>query len=440
MYYSTTQVCRCNEETRTNSNETSLIGQPLFDTETNTLYIGDGETKIKELQPITNLNAGIGMTINGGSVSLNQGTQTNAGGIKIWGDGKDIWYNSGNGDYKVEKNTVYTPGYPCTIRTNYTFSGTCTNEATQIGAGGAQFDVDLVQTGVITNTEYIPRHTSVIINMFGTYYEASQSRPTAYAEWLGNSYISIVDGHSVRIDDVTYGPPYGPGSAVNSGGATFDEENSRINVTASFRIDNFDYDGGALPQLSVEANVNWTEGYPVISGYYYGTDGAKTFRSNGNTFENATISIYSRSPTGAVLGTAEITNRYSGGCDYIISNVRYSRDASVSVRVNIENITTYSTYYTCTDNNPLRYGSSERVISGSETGSIVDGSVYISSGRIYATLCSPTQSYVSGNASTNYTYTVPGHYNYYYKINLNGQSLASRCNKINIDGIEYRSE
>lgn len=34
MYYSTTQVCRCNEETRTNSNETSLIGQPLFDTET----------------------------------------------------------------------------------------------------------------------------------------------------------------------------------------------------------------------------------------------------------------------------------------------------------------------------------------------------------------------------------------------------------------------
>lgn len=64
QYYNTTQVCRCNEETRINSNETSLIGQLLFDTETNTLYVGDGETKIKELQPITNLNAGIGMTIN----------------------------------------------------------------------------------------------------------------------------------------------------------------------------------------------------------------------------------------------------------------------------------------------------------------------------------------------------------------------------------------
>ena len=126
MYYSTTQVCRCNEETRTNSNETSLIGQPLFDTETNTLYIGDGETKIKELQPITNLNAGIGMTINGGSVSLNEGTQTNAGGIRIWGDGKDIWYNENNSTslIPVRRQPYNIPSYHYP---NYSISGVATN-------------------------------------------------------------------------------------------------------------------------------------------------------------------------------------------------------------------------------------------------------------------------------------------------------------------------
>ena len=126
MYYSTTQVCRCNEETRTNSSETSLIGQPIFDTETNTLYIGDGETKIKELQPITNLNAGIGMTINGGSVSLNQGTQTNAGGIKIWGDGKDIWYNENNSVslMPIRRQSYNIPSYHYP---NYSISGVATN-------------------------------------------------------------------------------------------------------------------------------------------------------------------------------------------------------------------------------------------------------------------------------------------------------------------------
>ena len=92
MYYSVTQVCRCNEETRTNSSETSLTGQPLYDTSTNELYIGDGETTIQNLSPIQNLKAGSGMTYTNGSVSLNEGTQTNAGGIKVWAENNDIYY------------------------------------------------------------------------------------------------------------------------------------------------------------------------------------------------------------------------------------------------------------------------------------------------------------------------------------------------------------
>ena len=125
MYYSVTQVCRCNEETRTNSSETSLTGQPLYDTSTNELYIGDGETTIQNLSPIQNLKAGSGMTYTNGSVSLNQGTQTNAGGIKVWAENNDVYYSTnGGGAQLFPIIRKYHPGYTQTHPNFHTLSGT----------------------------------------------------------------------------------------------------------------------------------------------------------------------------------------------------------------------------------------------------------------------------------------------------------------------------
>lgn len=131
MYYSVTQVCRCNEETRTNSSETSLTGQPLYDTSTNELYIGDGETTIQNLSPIQNLKAGSGMTYTNGSVSLNQGTQTNAGGIKVWAENNDVYYstpNGGGGAQLFPMIRTYHPGYNQPQPNYHTLSGTASTQ------------------------------------------------------------------------------------------------------------------------------------------------------------------------------------------------------------------------------------------------------------------------------------------------------------------------
>ena len=137
MYYSVTQVCRCNEETRTNSSETSLTGQPLYDTSTNELYIGDGETTIQNLSPIQNLKAGSGMTYTNGSVSLNEGTQTNAGGIKVWAENNDIYYSTPNGvgTQLFPIIRTYHPGYNQAHPNYHTLSGTASN---QYDTGGRQ--------------------------------------------------------------------------------------------------------------------------------------------------------------------------------------------------------------------------------------------------------------------------------------------------------------
>ena len=130
MYYSVTQVCRCNEETRTNSSETSLTGQPLYDTSTNELYIGDGETTIQNLSPIQNLKAGTGMTYTNGSVSLNEGTQTNAGGIKVWAENNDVYYSTpdGRGAQLFPIIKTYHPGYNQTHPNYHTLSGTASTQ------------------------------------------------------------------------------------------------------------------------------------------------------------------------------------------------------------------------------------------------------------------------------------------------------------------------
>ena len=130
MYYSVTQVCRCNEETRTNSSETSLTGQPLYDTSTNELYIGDGETTIQNLSPIQNLKAGSGMTYTNGSVSLNEGTQTNAGGIKVWAENNDVYYSTplNNASNLIPIERVWHEGYNQPHPNYHSLSGTASNQ------------------------------------------------------------------------------------------------------------------------------------------------------------------------------------------------------------------------------------------------------------------------------------------------------------------------
>lgn len=160
MYYSVTQVCRCNEETRTNSSETSLTGQPLYDTSTNELYIGDGETTIQNLSPIQNLKAGTGMTYTNGSVSLNEGTQTNAGGIKVWAENNDVYYSTPNGVgaqlFPIIR--TYHPGYNQTHPNYHTLSGTASSQYDTGGRtphnDGISITLNYVGTTSETVTEY----------------------------------------------------------------------------------------------------------------------------------------------------------------------------------------------------------------------------------------------------------------------------------------------
>ena len=51
------QFLRGTSAQRTGSSEVSLAGQPLFETDTNKLYIGDGSSQLKGLKPISSLSA-----------------------------------------------------------------------------------------------------------------------------------------------------------------------------------------------------------------------------------------------------------------------------------------------------------------------------------------------------------------------------------------------
>ena len=73
------QFLRGTAAQRAAHSETSLKGQPLYETDTNKLYIGDGETAIKNLKPIG---------------AIQPASETVLGGIKIYFDGDVLWIST----------------------------------------------------------------------------------------------------------------------------------------------------------------------------------------------------------------------------------------------------------------------------------------------------------------------------------------------------------
>lgn len=73
------QFLRGTAAQRAAHSETSLNGQPIFETDTNKLYIGDGEKAIKDLEPIG---------------AIQPASETVLGGIKIYFDGNVLWIST----------------------------------------------------------------------------------------------------------------------------------------------------------------------------------------------------------------------------------------------------------------------------------------------------------------------------------------------------------
>lgn len=59
--------------------ETSLAGQPIYETDTNRLYVGDGVKAIKNLEPIG---------------AIQPAAKTTLGGIKNYFDGSVLWIST----------------------------------------------------------------------------------------------------------------------------------------------------------------------------------------------------------------------------------------------------------------------------------------------------------------------------------------------------------
>lgn len=225
MYYSVTQVCRCNEETRTNSSETSLTGQPLYDTSTNELYIGDGETTIQNLSPIQNLKAGTGMTYTNGSVSLNEGTQTNAGGIKVWAENNDVYYSTPNGVgaqlFPIIR--TYHPGYNQTHTNYHTLSGTASNQYDTGGRTPQHENISMtlnykgITSGSGTETGYATGSIHCDTPKYDSYTESTSSvssvnisANTTFTDTFGVSFPGLVYDESfeyVSSQFIIYGTP-----------------------------------------------------------------------------------------------------------------------------------------------------------------------------------------------------------------------------------------
>lgn len=66
------QFCRGTSTQRSSHTEVSLAGQPIYETDTNKLYVGDGATQVRYLQPI--------------SADIPSASQSTLGGVKVWED------------------------------------------------------------------------------------------------------------------------------------------------------------------------------------------------------------------------------------------------------------------------------------------------------------------------------------------------------------------
>ena len=82
------QFLRGTASQRASHSEVSLIGQPIYETDTNRLYIGDGRTAINQLQSIggSTLSFSSSFTQSGSTVSLKGASQTVLGGVKVYED------------------------------------------------------------------------------------------------------------------------------------------------------------------------------------------------------------------------------------------------------------------------------------------------------------------------------------------------------------------
>ena len=72
------QILRCNSNSRVNSTDVLLEGQPMIETDTGYFYVGDGVTNAAALNPI----------------SMPYATQNIPGLIKIWQNGSALYIST----------------------------------------------------------------------------------------------------------------------------------------------------------------------------------------------------------------------------------------------------------------------------------------------------------------------------------------------------------
>ena len=446
MYYSVTQVCRCNEETRTNSSETSLTGQPLYDTSTNELYIGDGETTIQNLSPIQNLKAGTGMTYTNGSVSLNEGTQTNAGGIKVWAENNDVYYSTPNGvgAQLFPMIRTYHPGYNQSHPNYHTLSGTA---STQYDTGGRTPHDDSISitlnykgttegsgsaTGYATGS--INCDTPEYDNYTGTTSSSSNSYIDANTNDTFSVYVSFPEFTDYR--DLEY---------VSSRFTIYGNPNNYLSAETSYGGFSVGGDGGfhVLLRMYITINNTTDSAYSfswLLSCTIKGPNGKYTGSDTYGVAGRKNVVISGDPDYHTDKGTvSSITSRYNSSGQYIITTATVDTEgANVS----------YNTPFTYTPDGYLYEGTETKTI-GDDAENV---SVYLTTDDITAfveysgSIATITANCVSPtNVGSSITRGVTLSYNtpiYGYYINDNtyiGSDYGARVTSTSSSVINYNS-
>lgn len=82
------QFLRGTSAQRATHTEVSTAGQPIYETDTHKLYVGDGSTPISQLQSIggSTLSFSNSFSVSGNNVSLLGATSSRLGGVKVYTD------------------------------------------------------------------------------------------------------------------------------------------------------------------------------------------------------------------------------------------------------------------------------------------------------------------------------------------------------------------
>lgn len=259
------QFVRGTSSKRASHTETSLAGQPIYETDTNRLYVGDGETSVNDLTAVEASAA---------DIAENVKDQNNGAGIKLW-----IGTQAEFEDLETDEDTIY---YITDIVSLLELDEALTTLKEQLTSGafkvGAAAAADNVKTNIngkaissifeidgvtAKKSSKLATPRALPVNLALSSGNASKFDGSADTSLGVTGTLPVANGGTgqTNLDNVTVGKAKSATSATNAGHASTADSATKATQDANGNVINTTY--ATKTELSSKANQNGT--YKTLS-------------------------------------------------------------------------------------------------------------------------------------------------------------------------------